>query len=468
MELLSVPRMMISGVSAGVGKSLVTLGLAMELRKRGMSVSCAVLGLNMVDAMLLKRICGRNVVTLDDGLLNSSQLLLSTYVASVGADVLLILGRNGLFDGTPQGGYFLGSDSEMAALIKSPVCLTIDARGMGTSVSAIAKGFSDLAKGFKITGLIANRLPNDEGNFELQKGMLIEAEGGFPELPPILGCIPNVENSTPLPRRAAVTQRRNQTSLDRKLLVDLGNLIGSYVDVDQLLKAARDADYIRLEDFEYRPESRRCRIAVSDDSAFNLCFQDNLEYLRYFGAELIPFSPLADRSLPSRIGGIYLTGAYLEEYGSDIANNTYMYKALQEFYQSGGVIYAEGGGAAYLSESFSLKEAGRAIPGIGIIPGHAITGSEGFRFQEMQLIEESILGRPGLRVQAINYGEWVFHGVERTVKAIRVANGSGDPYLDGISPGAQVLATLSFQHWGSNPEIPKALVDSVSVVNRSS
>lgn len=464
MELLSVPRIMISGVAAGVGKSLLAVGLAMELRKRGMSVSCAVLGLNLVDALVLKRICGRGVLSLDENLLDTSQVLISSYMAGVGADVVIILGQNGLFDGRPQGGYYIGSDSEMATLVKAPVILALDGRGMGTSVVAVVKGFSDLAKGFSVAGVISNRMMSDENALQMQKDLLSEAFASVPNLPPILGCVPEIHPRPELASRTRITQKKNYAILERQMLLNLGNTVANNLDIEELLKVAGRADFIRLEDFEYRPEGRKCRIAVADDGAFNLCFQDNIEYLKYFGAEIVTFSPLADTSLPNRVGGIYLTGAYLEEYAAELANNTGLLKAIKDFYLSGGVIYAEGAGAAYLCEEYRLMGRDESYRGVGIIAGKAAPSDGILRLQEAQTIEESILGRPGLRVNAVDTGEWKFLS-NGGMRALRVTSGGSDPYLDGLSPGAQVLATLSFQHWGSNPEIAKSLVEAVSVVS---
>lgn len=461
MELLSVPRVFISGVSSGVGKSLLCLGLTMELRKRGHSVSYAVSGLNLNQSIIQKRICGRNVISFDDKLLSGGQILTSTYMASVGSDILIIEGNAGLYDGVFDHGLFRGSDSEVASWTKTPVCLVVDARNMGASLGALARGFADVASGFSVNSLIANRVSPKQEERDRLRTVFADALIGL-SAPALIGLIPEISNAPQMPV-ATVSQVRNQTTMSRQFLVDAGNLVADNVDIPELLRMAEQAEYIKLEDLEYRPFSRRCRIAVSDDSAFNLMFQDNLEYLRYFGAELVPFSPLADNSLPNRIGAVYLTGAYLEEYAAEISANSTLKKAIRDFVQSGGVLFAEGASVAYLCREFSTQDQS-SHEGIGVIDASAEPGVPMTIYQEISTIEESIFGRAGLKAKGISTNEWQLRGLDRMLKTLRCTQAGVPAYLDGFSPGAQIIATTSFIHFGSNPELAQHLVESASVV----
>ncbi|MCB0311072.1 MAG: hypothetical protein KDD42_07545, partial [Bdellovibrionales bacterium] len=140
--MLSVPRLLISGVSCGVGKAMLGLGLTHELRQRGVSVSSCVLTPNLLQAIVYRRISGRYVRTLDSRLLSDSQNLISCFFAGVGADIVLVHGNRGLFDGEAPD-IIAGSDAEMAKLIGAPVALVIDARGFGSSLAAVVRGFTE-------------------------------------------------------------------------------------------------------------------------------------------------------------------------------------------------------------------------------------------------------------------------------------------------------------------------------------
>jgi cobyrinic acid a,c-diamide synthase len=466
-ENLGIPRVIISGTGAGVGKSLITMGLAYELRRRRHSVSCAVLGPQIAQTTILKRIAGRSARCLDEGLLSSSQLLVSLFQSGVGADFVLIEGRNGLFDGTPVG-TFRGSDAEMAALTKSPVVLVVDARGFGASVAALIKGFSVLSGGsrtnggFDIGGTILNRADLGTGKQAKDLAYYNKALDSF-GMSPLLGLMPEFVHDAVFPS-GIIHQGKNETLLPRQFLVELQRLVQQHVDIDRLIEQAELAPAVSIADFSYEPMPRRCRIAVSDDSCFHLCFQDNLEWLRYFGAELVTFSPLADSELPKKIGAVYLTGASLPAYAEELGRNTSMMHSLAAFADSGGVVYAEGSGAAYLCRDYRPEDAPRSVPGVGIVDASAVFDSAGFSYDESVTIEETVLGRPGLVVRGINTGEWRTSRDERVMLAMRVSRNSKPAVMDAFSPGPQIIATFSLLHFGSNPQVARNLADAAEVV----
>ena len=269
---LSMPRVIVSSTGSGVGKSLISLGLAYELRRRRQSVSCAVLGPRLAQATILKRVAGRSARCLDPRLLSSSQILASMFQAGVGADFIIIEGQSGVFDGTEVGS-FAGSDAEMAALTKTPVVLVVDARGLGASVAALVKGFSVLAQGarveggFDIAGAILNRasVGSSAGTSVARDaayyGKALEAFG----MPAPLGVLPEFFHESRFPGDT-ITQQKNETLLPRQFLVELHRLVQQHVDIDRLVEQAEMAPAVPIPDFSYDPMHRRCRIAVSDDS----------------------------------------------------------------------------------------------------------------------------------------------------------------------------------------------------------
>lgn len=457
MEHLQTPRIVIAGAGPQSGSSLVSLALALELKRRAVAISCAIVGPNLGLATMLRRLVGRAVRVFDDRLLAPGQTLISTYQASVGAELLLVDGGNaGLYDGY-QPGALRGSPAEYAASLHTPVVLVVDPNGFGASLSYLYRGYRQAAQEFSVAGLILN-------NFASGNGLLSE-EGYDQALNAAgerssFGVLPACECQLP---RLPVSQAKNLVSLSRQFLIDLGALAAAHLDVNEVIAAAAQATAIRITEYQHRPLPRRTRIAVSDDSCFNLLFQDNLELLRYYGAEIVPFSPLADDQLPRGIGGVYLTGCCLEEYASDLAENRSMQESIAAFADSGGVVYSEGAGSSYLCRNYKTAD-GRVFTGVGLTAGTAVSLAGQFSYVEAVSLEESILGRAGLIIKGVSSGDWRMASEERTVKALRFSGQGSAAQHEGYSPSAQVLSTFAFFHFGSNPEMAKNIVDAAQVV----
>ncbi len=462
MEKFSIPRLIISGSSTGVGKTLLTMGIAYELRKRRLSTSCCVSGARLAQAAILKRVCGRYVRSIDDRLLTSAQTVLSLRHASLGADIILIDGKNGLYDGSSPGA-FGGSDAELAALTSSPVVLVVDARGFGSSLAVLYKGYADSARGFKVEGALINHSAPEELKHQRDIEFFKESFEAYGFDSP-LGLVPhgNVEGVVPLP---GVSQAKNTTVLPRQFFVELERLVRNNVDVDRIIELANGARPVEIEDTVGPPATRRCRIAVSDDSCFCAGFQDNLDLLRYFGAELVPFSPLADEDLPKNIGGVYITGAYLSDYAEELAGNICIRNSLQEFANAGGVVFSEGAGTAWLCRDYRVDPQASLIPGVGLINATAVGGSSGAAYYEGVTIDESILGRAGLILKSINTGEWKISTDERLMVTMRVSRPGVPMTSEGYSPTAQLFATFHFFHFGSNPLVARSIIDAAQIAS---
>ena len=458
MELLSVPRLLISGLSDGVGKAMIGIGLTHELRKRGVGISCAVVGPNLPQAIVYKRISGRFVRTLDDRLLSRGQMLASVYHAGVGADLLLIHGGKGA-DLIQHQSALPNSDVDLAGLTKTPVLLVVDATKLGPDIDSMIRSYAGLAGSFEIGGCIINRIrESDDKGSDAYTNAMVNAGLRAP-----VGIIPELQAYGVLPPRSIDLQDR-PPGVPLQFFIDMGNVVSQYINIDELVERAGEVQSVRLENFEYRPLARRARIAVTDDSAFNICFQDNLDLMRFYGAEIANFSLLADAQIPRKCGALYLTGAFLREYASELSANKGMMKSIREFAERGGVIYSEGEGTAYLFEEFKAGE--EKCQGVGLIEGCASFSSPGLQYTESLALEESILGGEGTKLRGIANGLWRLSGASSTMRALRISRGRGESVQEGYSPGAQVLATFCYNHFGSNPSVAKALVDASQVVQR--
>ncbi|NDC39111.1 MAG: DUF1611 domain-containing protein [Proteobacteria bacterium] len=465
MEKASVPRIMLAGTSAGVGKSLVTLGLAYELRRRGLSVSICITHSNLSQALLYRRVSGRYVRCIDPRLLSAGQIVLALREAAVGADIVLIDGTGGLFDGG-SAGIFDGADSDIAALTRTPTALVMDGRCGGNTVGATLKGFLHYAQGFPLVGAVLNRV--DEASADdlraVRDDAFFETVMQSMHLPKLVGTLPAAVCELPeLPQ--LVSQEHNLGALSRKGLSELSSMVQRHFRLDELLQIAQHAPPLVLPPLEQRPEPQFARIAVADDSCFGLCFQDNLDLMRQSGAELIGFSPVADQRLPEDIGGIYLTAGYIDEYALDLAANAGLMTAMREFVGNGGVVYAEGASVALLSERFRSGE--RYLIGMGILPSSAESHPEELGYSEGVSTEGSVLGEGGLLCKGIYTNRWRYSRDIPAIKCMQVARLPHRSEAEGFSPTPNVLATFDLWHWGSCPDIAANFVNSVARYHQS-
>lgn len=460
METLRCPRVMISGERRGFEQTLIGIGIAHELRRRGVSVSCCIVGPHLAKAVIYRRIANRYVRVFDQELLSSSQNLVDVYQAGVGADLILIEGAAGLYDSRDAGSMY-GSDAEVAGLTRSPVALTINGERLGGSLAAIVRGYASMTRGFGIAGAILTSYAEDP-----HRGInreYYDATLQSNKLPFLLGALPPFEGELLEPFEG-FTQAKNRSSFPRQFFLDIAATVREHLDIDRLLEVADTAPEVQIPDYEHRPSNRRCRIAVADDVCFGLCFQDNLSLLRYHGAELVTFSPIADVGLPRGVGGVYLTGGYLKTYGEELAKNEDMKKSLREFAEGGGVLFSEGGGTAYLCEQFRAEKRGEFLSGVGLIPGNASGDERGFGYAEAITIDDSVLGETGLIVKIVDTGEWRVT-LDRSVQRVLRTSREGEPAIHcGYSPTAQSVAMLGFAHFGSNLEFARSLVEAAQVV----
>lgn len=464
----AVPRVIISGVSSGVGKSLIMTGIVSHLRQQGLGISCCVVGSALHQGLIYNRLSRRYSHTLDRALLDADRIFQTLAQAQIGADLLLIDGRGGMYDGFGSGDLF-GSDAELAALTKTPLILVVDVEGFSHSVAALIKGYSEFDTKGVLRGILANRVPFLEGDSSASNQTLrgmnehLDACG----LPRFMGGVPVAPFESPIPP-SVCSQYENVTSIARDFFLDAAYLVSQHVNLEEVQTIAALAEPISESYSELPASLRNCRVAVTDDSCFNIGYQDNLAWLSYLGAELVPFSPLTDLELPRKIGGVYVTGAYLHSYGRELSKNESMRQALASFVDRGGALFSEGAGTAFLCKSFQLEVGGPSFPGAGIIPAEAVPIPHEQTAVTASMIEDTVLGPPGTVIRGISTGEWNVRGLmvgnERSVvNASRITAADGRALSGAFSPTAQSVSTFHLLHFGSNPEVARAFVHAASV-----
>lgn len=366
------PALLLSAPASGQGKTTVTAGLARYHRNQGRKVRVFKTGPDFLDPMILERASGQPVYQLDLWMVgeHDSQALL--YQAAQEADLILIEGVMGLFDGTP-------SSADLAALFGVPVLALINAHAMAQTFGAVAYGLAHYRPGLPFAGVLANRVAGP-GHADL----LAES------LPPDLryfGWLPR-DGEIALPdRHLGLVQAAEIIDLETRL-----ESIAARVARTELAKLPPPVSFPGTTLEPPAQLLKGVRIGIARDTAFAFLYPANLDTLRALGAELAFFSPLADTELPM-VDSIYLPGGYPELHLDTLANNASMRESLRRHHQAGKPLYAECGGLLYTVESLADKEGHRA-PMLGLLPGHAALQSKlaGLGMQAVELPEGELRG----------------------------------------------------------------------------
>lgn len=439
-------RLVIGGVSSGVGKTTFTLGLCGALRRRGLSVSVFKCGPDYLDPTYHRIASGRAVHNLDSWLMREPALV-STFLRQA-SDVSLIEGVMGLFDGASPT-RLTGSSAEIAGWLRAPIVLVCDASGMARSVAALAHGFATFDPDVTVSALLCNRV-GSRGHLAL----LERASAARPG-PPVLGGLS--KNAAPrFPERHLGLHTARELDLEPAIEA-WAEQVEDWCDVDALLALARSAPPLGPSEPEPRPGAARCRIAVADDAAFHFYYEANLHLLERAGATLVRFSPLSGGGLPE-VDGVYIGGGYPELYARELAENQPMLAALREHARLGRPLYGECGGLMYLCDAIATLD-GVDHPMLGLVPGKATMTRElqALGYVEVETQEESPIGPAGTRFRGHQFRYSRFESpVAPRRYALTVAR-SGARLEEGYGRG-NVLGSYVHAHWADSPQIPLSFV----------
>lgn len=330
-------------------------------------------GPDFIDPMLHTRAAGRPSRNLDGWMLEGDTNLAIFSRASKNADISIIEGVMGLFDGR-DALTESGSTAEMAKLLGVPVVLVVDASAMARSAAATVHGFESFDAELNVAGIIFNHV-GGAGHFEYLR-QAVEATCRAP----VLGWLPPCEGIK-LPERHLGLVVSDEV-LDAVRLEEMIGWVERGLDLSALIELADEhsrpqSPEVVGQDVDEMPAlgrkagaARPARIGVARDHAFCFYYQDNLDCLVSFGAELVEFSPTTDRRLPEGLHGLYLGGGYPELHAAELSANESMRNDVARFAESGSPVYAECGGLMYLTEAIVDAE-GRTYPMVGLFPTRA-------------------------------------------------------------------------------------------------
>lgn len=445
--MTKIRRLVIAGTHSGVGKTTVALGLMAALTRRGLRVQPFKVGPDYIDAAYHYQATGLVSRNLDDWLLPPPTLRHLFFKSATAADLALIEGVMGLYDGI--GSSPDGSTAAVAKTLQSPVVLVIDASSMSTSAAAQALGYQRFDPRLDLRGVILNNVRPGE-HFQAMREA-IEYTTGLA----VLGCLPPAPEVSLPSRHLGLVPAGEMTGM-RERLQHLSLLVEQHLDLERLLAlteiAPPLAEPIPTEvpvDWETTP----VRLAVAYDRAFNFYYQDNLDLLQQLGAEIEFFSPLEDPCIPDHADGVYLGGGFPEVFAAELAENSTMTESFRRRISGGIPCFAECGGLMYLCGSIVDLE-GVSRPMTGVLAGTArLTRSlQRFGYVEVRLTASTILGGPGEAVRGHEFHHSVVEDIEaQPVYKVTSARGNRE-WTCGYTANS-LLAGYPHLHFWNNPKL---------------
>ncbi|MGN0335560.1 MAG: cobyrinate a,c-diamide synthase [Lachnospiraceae bacterium] len=358
---MKLPRIMLAAPASGSGKTLITCGILQALKNRGLSPASFKCGPDYIDPMFHEKVLGVSSGNLDTFFTDEETTGYLFARAAKEADFSVIEGVMGYYDGL-AGTSLTASAYDVAGTVKAPVVLVVNTKGMSLSVTALIQGFLQYQKDSHIAGVILNRM---SGGLYPRIKTQIESE-----LPvKVLGYVPNVSEGVLESRHLGLVTPDEVEDL-RERLEAFSRILETTVDLDALLKLGNEAPELYVKEPKLPDFHTKVRVGIARDEAFCFHYRDNLELLQRFGAELVPFSPVHDESLPEDLDGMILYGGYPELYAKQLSANAGMTESIRKKISQGMPYLAECGGFMYLHD-FMEDMAGESYPVAGIIPGKA-------------------------------------------------------------------------------------------------
>jgi cobyrinic acid a,c-diamide synthase len=295
----SIPRIVVSGLRGGCGKTILSLCLLASLQKKGTTTAPFKKGPDYIDAGWLAKAAGSPCYNLDLFMMSRDHIEQSFITHSEKADFAVVEGNRGLFDGVDHEGSF--STAQLAKIIKSPVILVVDCTKATATVAAMVLGCQKMDSDLSIGGVVLNRVATSRQETLIKKAIAENCNI------PVLGSIPRLKHD-PFPERhmgLIPFQERFDIAKSIATVTDIGT---KYLDLYGMWKLARNADPIEIPDAKKSEPIKHApplSIGIIKDAAFQFYYQENIEALEKKGAQLIEVSPLRENELPD-IDALYI------------------------------------------------------------------------------------------------------------------------------------------------------------------
>jgi cobyrinic acid a,c-diamide synthase len=470
----NVPRIVIAGAASSVGKTTITAGLIAALRERGLRVQPFKCGPDYIDPSYHERAAGRPCRNLDAWMLGDAQLLEGFSRACRDADIAVIEGVMGLFDGSDWHDE-RASTAQIAKLLAAPVLLVVDIGGAARSAAAVVLGCQHFDPDLALGAVVLN-FAGSAGH-ATGCGEAITAVTGLPVLGWLprhaglqiperhLGLVPGGEHLDPDALIAQIAVEIN-AKFDVAAVVELARTAAELPQMVEESTSAGNASpsLVQTAPLLHRRSDPAPVVAVARDAAFCFYYPENLELLAEAGAAIEFFSPLRGERPSRRAAGVYLGGGYPELHGAELASNIGLWQALKELRARDAPIFAECGGFMVLTRGLVDRE-GRHWPMAGLIPGVTRMTEKlaALGYRHATALRSNLLSDAGgvLRGHEFRYSTWI-----REVQPVqdeaawRVRGTRVESLADsaGFVRG-NLLASYLHVHFGQNAGIARRFVD---------
>ncbi len=445
------PRIMIAGASSGVGKTSITLALVEALVRRGMSVQTYKVGPDYLDPTYLALVSGKPCYNLDGWMMGRDYILELFASSSEGADLCVIEGVMGFFDGASSTS-LEGSSAEIAKWLEVPSVIIMNAHGVGRTFAALVKGINDFEPLVEVKAVIANFCGSNRHAQSLSDSL------EFSNLPDLVGAIPREAMPT-IPRRHLGLVTADNQLMNTGLLDALARTAEEYLRLDEIQKIAKSSGLLpppAVVPKAPKISSSVIRLGLAYDEAFHFYYKDNLEIFERQGFEIIKFSPINDNMNLESLDAIYFGGGYPEEFAQELSANHSMLRGIRAFSELGRPIYAECGGLMYLSEGIETLD-GNRFGMVGLLPSwtRMKIRRKALRYVEVTLNQDSLFGSKGdiLRGHEFHYSELVRNPWENGAwipPYVSRRKGDGKEAPEGFQKG-NILISYVHAHFASRP-----------------
>jgi len=378
---MSVPRIVIAGLSGDSGKTIVSLSFLTALRQRGLSVSVFKKGPDYIDPAWLSNTAGTLCRNLDTFMVDPAVVSKRFVDHAVDSDIAVIEGNRGIFDGRDAEGKH--STAELSKLLGAPVILVANATKVTRTLAAVVKGCIEFDTGVKIAGVVLNRVAGKRHLSVITDAIRVRCGlpvvGAVPKLGDDSALIPgrhlglvtpaefgtgaaNVDGAVAGKTLADPVGGMTAADLDKRLM----GIAEDHLDVDAMIEIAHGAGPLEetpTDEKVGKPGS--VKLGYFKDSVFTFYYPENLEALERHGARLVPISSLGDEALPE-IDGLYIGGGFPETHAEQLSQNRKMMESVKSAAADGLPIYAECGGLIYLARSLRWGE--KVHPMTGVLP----------------------------------------------------------------------------------------------------
>jgi cobyrinic acid a,c-diamide synthase len=440
---VTVPRLVVAGLSGDSGKTLVSLGIARALADRGVKVRPFKKGPDYIDTAWLGVAARSTCRNLDTFLMKDEAMARSLATAANDADLILVEGNRGLFDGVDVEGSH--STAMLARRLAAPVVLVLDCTKMTRTAAAMVMGCRALDPEVDLAGVILNRVGCGR-----HENIVREAVAGIAGTP-VLGAIRRIKGDDPLPGRHLGLVTAAEHPAPEESIQRAAKAVADGVDIDRLLAVAQWAPELELMPAESAVEQVPVTIAYLEGKAFSFYYAENLERLRTAGVQLVPVDPESASDLPD-VDGLYIGGGFPEVHAAHLGSNTAFTASIRARVDAGMPVFAECAGLMYLARELVVDGIPHPMAGVLDLAVEQYPTPQGHGYEVAVVDRDNPFFPAGTRLvgHEFHYSRLV-DGSDRGNSVLRLERGTGiGDDRDGISIG-RIFASYLHLHAGATP-----------------